>query len=470
MTKLTELTIHEAGALLRSRSVSSSDLVDASLERIELTEPALHAYAHVMERSAREDARQADKELAAGIWRGPLHGIPIGIKDLFYTRGVPTEGGSRVLKGFVPSYDATAVRRLKDAGAVTLGKTVTNEFAYGLNVPPTRNPWNRDYYPGGSSAGSGVATAVGSAFGAIGTDTGGSIRVPAAINGLVGLKPTLGRVSRHGVIPLSASMDHVGPMTRDVEDCALMLQAIAGFDPLDVASLDRPIPDYSAGLDAGIRGLRLGVDRAYFFSEAVVPDVRAAVEASLRSLEGLGAEIVDVRIPELELAAIVGLTILQVEGSTHHLPLLRSQSPDYENGTRLILILGGLIPSTEYVLSLKARTVIAAAVRNTFESERLTALVGPTLPVPTFRLEHMAVDFLGGGAGVDLSGIIKHGVVANVTGLPALTVACGLSSDGLPIGLQMMGRPFAETSLFQIARAHEAVTTWHTLRPDLSAL
>ncbi len=470
MTALTELTIHEAGALLRSRSVSSSDLVDACLERIESTEPTLHAYAHVMEQSAREDGRQADKELAAGIWRGPLHGIPIGIKDLFYTRGVPTEGGSRVLKGFVPSYDATAVRRLKDAGAVPLGKTVTNEFAYGLNVPPTRNPWNQDYYPGGSSAGSGVATAVGSAFAAIGTDTGGSIRVPASINGLVGLKPTLGRVSRHGVIPLSASMDHVGPMARDVEDCALMLHAIAGFDQLDAASLDRPVPDYSAGLDTGIRGLRLGVDRNYFFSEGVVPDVRVAVEASLHSLESLGAEIVDVRIPELELAAIVGLTILQVEGSTHHLPLLRSKSPDYETGTRLILILGALIPSTEYVNALKARTVIASAVRNTFESERLTALVGPTLPVPTFRLEHMAVDFLGGGAGVDLSGIIRHGVVANVTGLPALTVPCGLSSDGLPIGLQMMGRPFGEISLFQIARAYEAVTTWHTLRPDLSAL
>jgi Asp-tRNA(Asn)/Glu-tRNA(Gln) amidotransferase A subunit family amidase len=220
MTDLVELTIQEAGGLLRRRAISSTDLVAASIARIEETEPVLHAYATVLAESAREEAKQADKELAAGNWRGRLHGIPIGVKDLFYTRGVPTEAGSRVLAGFVPTYDATAVRLLREAGAVVLGKTVTNEFAYGLNVPPTRNPWNLGYYPGGSSAGSGVATAVGAAFGAIGTDTGGSIRVPAAINGLAGLKPTLGLVSRHGVVPLSTSMDHAGPMARSVVDCS----------------------------------------------------------------------------------------------------------------------------------------------------------------------------------------------------------------------------------------------------------
>jgi aspartyl-tRNA(Asn)/glutamyl-tRNA(Gln) amidotransferase subunit A len=470
MTELTELTIHEAGALLRLRSVSSTDLVEASLRRIEETEPVLHAYATVLADSARADAKQADRELAAGIWRGRLHGIPIGIKDLFFTRGVPTEGGSRVLAGFVPSYDATAVRLLREAGAVALGKTVTNEFAYGLNIPPTRNPWNLAYYPGGSSAGSGVATGVGSAFAAIGSDTGGSIRVPAAINSVVGLKPTLGRVSRHGVIPLSSSLDHVGPLARDVEDCALMLQAIAGFDTLDFGSLDRPVPDYTRDLHGGAEGVRLGVDRSYFFSDAVVPDVRAAVEAALRELERLGATIVEVSIPEMELAAVVGLTILQVEGSTYHLPFLRSRSAGYDTGTRLILELGALIPSTQYVLSLKARTVIAAAVRDTFQSETLDALVSPTLPLATVKLEHMATDFLGGGEGVDLSGIIRHGIVANVTGLPALTQPCGFSSDGLPVGLQLLGRPFGEASLFRIARAYEAATTWHTVRPDLSRL
>jgi aspartyl-tRNA(Asn)/glutamyl-tRNA(Gln) amidotransferase subunit A len=470
MTDLIELTIQEAGALLRRRAISSTDLVAASLARIEETEPVLHAYATVLAESAREEAKQADKELAAGNWRGRLHGIPIGVKDLFYTRGVPTEAGSRVLAGFVPTYDATAVRRLREAGAVVLGKTVTNEFAYGLNVPPTRNPWNLGYYPGGSSAGSGVATAVGAAFGAIGTDTGGSIRVPAAINGLAGLKPTLGLVSRHGVVPLSTSMDHAGPMARTVEDCALMLQALAGFDPLDPGSLDRQVPDYTAGLEGGAKGARLGVDHNYFFGNGVAPDVRAAVETALHQLEGLGAEIVEVSIPELELAAIVGLTILQVEGSVHHLPFLRSQSADYEVGTRLILELGALIPSTQYVLSLKARTVIAAAVRNTFQSEQLTALASPTLPIPSVRLEQMAVDFLGGGEGADLSGLIRHGAVANVTGLPALTVPCGLSSDEMPVGLQLMGRPFAEASLFQIAWAYEAATNWHMLRPDFARL
>ena len=275
MSELIHLTIHEAAALLRSRKISSGELTEASLQRIEVTEPLVHAYATVLADSVRKEAAQADRELAAGLWRGPLHGIPLGIKDLIYTRGVRTEAGSKAMEGFVPSYDATVVERLRDAGAVTLGKTVTHELAYGQNVPPTKNPWNPDYYPGGSSAGSGVATAVGSAFGALGSDTGGSIRVPASINALAGLKPTFGRVSRRGVVALSNSLDHVGPLARDVEDCALLLQAIAGHDALDPYSLDRPVPDYSAGLQAGARGTRLGVDR--------VTEKVAAVDAEARA-------------------------------------------------------------------------------------------------------------------------------------------------------------------------------------------
>ena len=468
MSDLSQLTIHEAGGLVRRREVSSVELTDAILRRIDATEPLVHAYAIVLAEAAREEAAQVDRELAAGLWRGPLHGIPLGIKDLCYTRGVPTEAGSKAMKGFVPVYDATVVERLRDAGAVIVGKTVTHEFAYGQNVPPTKNPWNPAYYPGGSSAGSGVATAVGSAFGAIGSDTGGSIRVPASINALVGLKPTFGRVSRRGVFALSSSLDHVGPLARDVEDCALLLQAIAGHDPLDAASLDRPVPDFTAGLEAGAKSFRLGVDRGYFFSDAVSDDVKAAVEEALKELERQGATLVDVSIPEMELALVVGLTLLQVEASAQHRELLRRRGADYDLGTRLMLEVGEFIPGTHYALALRARRLVQAGVRNTFQAEHLDALVSPTLPLPTVKLDDMLVDFLGGGEGIDLSAMLKHGIIANVSGLPALTVPCGISSDGFPIGLQFIGRPFAEASLFTLARAYEAATAWHTMRPNLS--
>ena len=470
MTELTQLTIHQAAALLRTRKVSSGELTEASLQRIEATEPLVHAYATVLADSAREEAAQADRELAAGLWRGPLHGIPLGIKDLCYTRGVRTEAGSKAMEGFIPSYDATVVERLRDAGAITLGKTVTHELGYGQNVPPTKNPWNLAYYPGGSSAGSGVATAVGSAFGAIGSDTGGSIRVPASINALAGLKPTFGRVSRRGVVALSSSLDHVGPLARDVEDCALMLQAIAGHDALDPCSLDRPVPDYTAGLQAGAQDFRLGVDRSYFFSDAVEPEVRAAVDAALRELESQGATLVEVKIPEMELALIIGLTLLQVEASIQHRELLRRRGSHLELGTRLMLEMGEFIPGSHYALALRARRVVTSAMRNTFNAERLDALISPTLPMPTVKLDDMLVDFLGGGEGIDLSAMLKHGIIANVSGLPALTVPCGITSEGFPIGLQLFARPFAEASLFTIARAYEAATTWHTLRPNLAAL
>jgi len=269
--ELTDLSLVEAGALVQQRSISSSELVDATLRRIEATEPVVHAYALVLAEDARRRARQADRELAQGHWRGPLHGLPLAVKDICYTRDAPTEAGSRAMAGFVPDYDATVVRRLREAGAVLVGKTVTHEFAVGVNTPPTRTPWDMSAYPGGSSAGSGVAVSVRSAGGALGTDTGGSIRIPATINGIVGLKPTFGRVSRYGVVPLAASLDHVGPLTRTVEDCAVVLQAIAGYDPLDSGSLDEPVPDYRAELEAGVAGLVVGVERAHTWTTLKPP-------------------------------------------------------------------------------------------------------------------------------------------------------------------------------------------------------
>ncbi len=468
ISELRELTIAEAGGLLRRRQVSAPELLDSVLQRAQETEPLVHAYALLLEERARRDAILADREMARGHWRGPLHGIPLGVKDLCYTRDAPTEAGSRVLAGFVPSYDATVVRRLRGGGAVLMGKTVTHEFAWGVNVPPTRNPWNLSCYPGGSSAGSGVSVAVRSAFGAIGTDTGGSIRIPAAVNNVVGLKPTFGRVSRYGVVPMSASLDHVGPLTRTVEDCALMLQVIAGHDTYDSGSIDHPVPDYGVELDAGVEGIVIGVERRHSFYPTVTADVRAAVESVVTELGNQGATIIDVHMPELELMATVGLTILLPDASTFHRRLLRERGEYYEPETRLLLELGELVPATHYVMALRARTLLRAQMRNLFNAHRLDALLTPTIPIPTAPLDRLSQGIEPGVPETPMAAYIHHTFSANVTGQPALSVPCGLTSTNLPIGFQLLGRPFGEVTLFRTARAYERTASWPAQSPVLA--
>lgn len=466
VTELWRLSLREAADGLAARQFSAVELLDATLGRMRQTEPSVHAYITPMEESARRQAATADEEFRRGGWRGPLHGIPVGVKDLLYTEGVPTQAGSRVLEGFVPGYDATVVRRLKDGGAVIVGKTVTHEFAYGQDVPATRNPWNIDCYPGGSSAGSGVAVAVGSAFGAIGTDTGGSIRVPASVDGVVGLKPTYGRVSKHGVVPMSPTLDTVGPLTRTVEDAALMLGVIAGFDPLDACSIDEPVPDYTRLLSMPIKGMRIGLDRDYFFYRHVAKDVRAAAEAAVKVLSGLGVEIVPVRLPELEPTIPVGMTVLLADTSEWHQRLLRSHGDKYVPATRLMLELGELILAAPYVHAQRARTALRDRIRASFAMHRLDGLVGPTLPHTTMPVEKLSVDLTSGEGETALSTFLHHCFMGNVLGIPALSFPCGFSSTGLPIGLQLYGRPFEEAKLFAIAHAYQQVTEWHTRRPE----
>jgi aspartyl-tRNA(Asn)/glutamyl-tRNA(Gln) amidotransferase subunit A len=468
MSDLTSLTLAEASAQLQQRSVSVVELMEATLERIDLTEPLIHAFAWRDRDQSLSEARGADQELRDGSAHGSLHGIPIGVKDLLYTKGIPTEAGSRVLKGFHPAHDATVVKKLREAGAIIVGKTVTHEFAYGQNVPDTRNPWQLESYPGGSSAGSGAAVAARSVFAAIGTDTGGSVRTPAAVNGIVGLKPTYGRVSRHGCIPMSSSLDHIGPMTRTVQDTALLLQAIAGFDPHDPASLTAPVPDYRSELWAGIRGMRIGIDSGYFLYEHVQDSVRHAVETAINVLVSLGAERVDVVIPELEWSTTVGNVTTEVDMSTWHRRLLRSKRQDYDPGTRLMLELGELIPGTHYVLVQQVRTRIRDAVRRSFTEHRLDALLGPTIPVTAPRLDQLSVDLVDETAEGGLSTLVHHEYPANITGLPALSVPCGFSDRGLPIGFQVIGRPLDEMTLLRIGNAYEAATPWHTRQPDLN--
>ncbi|MFN8591938.1 MAG: amidase [Thermomicrobiales bacterium] len=469
MTRLVDLTITEAGERLRRGETSSAELTEATLERITATEPVVHAYALVLAERARQAANQADRERAAGEDRGPLHGIPVAVKDICYMRGLPNEAGSRAMAGFVPEYDATVVTKLEAAGAVIVGKTVTHEFAYGVNVPPTRTAWELSCYPGGSSAGSGVSVTVRSAFGAIGTDTGGSIRIPAAVNGIVGLKPTYGRVSRYGVVPLGTSLDHVGPLTRTVADCAIILQATAGYDAADGGSVDVPVADYLAGLEDGVAGLTIGVERPFFFYDGVAPDVRRAVEGVIDTLRERGAKIVEVSLPELEWTPQVLMTIMAPEASTFHRRLVRERRGDYDPETRGSLEMGEFIPATHYLLAQRARNLFRQRMRNLFESHGLDALLSPTMPVttcPQADLWNPRPDY---PSEAPILSVIHHSFSANLVGLPALSAPCGFSDAGLPIGFQLLGRPFAEQTIFRIARAYEREYDWTTMQPDVTS-
>jgi Asp-tRNA(Asn)/Glu-tRNA(Gln) amidotransferase A subunit family amidase len=458
--ELIGLSLSQASELLAAGKVSSVELTRAILEQIGRTDPVVFAYATVMPEEAMRAAAQADTELARrGGWRGPLHGIPIGVKDIIYARGAPTEAGSEALRGFDPGRDATVVRRLKEGGAVVVGKTHTIEFAYGQSVPPTRNAWNADHAPGGSSSGSGTAVAIRSAFGAIGTDGGGSIRNPASFQGIVGLKPTCGRVSREGVIPMSASLDHVGPMARTVEDCALIMNVIAGYDPLDVQSINVPVPDYTRTLGLPIRGLRLGVERPYFFSD-LDPEYRNYVDAAIEKLEDLGAVVVDIRVPELELVHGIFINIIATDTSAYHKRLLRKNPSGYVKKTRVMLEFGELLLGTDYLLAQRARQVLRQAVRESFAKHRLHGLITPSVSAtaPSMTTE----------VSTDLFAFPLRQSAANILGLPSMNVPCGFATNGLPIGFEVYGRPFAEPLVFQVASAYQAVTEWHQRLPPLA--
>lgn len=453
---IAQLTLAEASARIADRTLTACDLVEAVLRRLAATEPHVHAYALVDADGAEAAAKELDRELERGGRRGPLHGIPVGVKDLIWTEGLRTEAGSKAMAGFVPARDATVVTRLKDAGAIVIGKTVTHEFAFGRNEPPTRCPWDLRCYPGGSSAGSGVAVAVGSAFAALGTDTGGSIRVPASVNGVVGLKPTLGRVSRDGVVPLSHSLDAVGPLARTVEDCALLLGAVAGADLRDPSTLNEPVPDYRATLAESLDGRRIGVDRSAVEDVSLEEEMSAAFAAALETLRALGARVVDVEIPELRHAEACGLTLAFSEVSFWHRDLLRHRGGDYDPGTRAMVEVGFALTGPEVVAAQRMRELIKRAVRRAFEDRSLDVLVGPTLRGPTVALEDRS----------RLQGTHRLLIGANVTGLPALSMPCGATSAGLPLGLHLLGRPFGEPELLQIAHAYERATKEHWRRPQ----
>ncbi|MDP9368302.1 MAG: amidase [Chloroflexota bacterium] len=457
---LTPLSIREAGSRMRRGALTSVELVEAALTRIEQTEDRVHAYVAVAAEEARVAAARADMELQAGNDRGLLHGIPIAVKDIFDWAAIPTGCGSRARDGCEPAVaDAETVARLRARGAVLLGKTVTQEFAAGVVSPPARNPWNVHRVPGGSSGGSAVAVASGSCRAALGSDTGGSIRIPAAVCGVVGLKPTVGLVSTRGVYPLSWSLDTVGPLARTVEDAAVVLDALGADRPMSVPS------NATSELGQDVAGLRIGVPRPYFF-DRVHPQVQETINVALDELRRLGATLVETPWAEAAAARASALIISRVESASVHETTLRDAEAGIGPDLRQRLLVGRRVPATEYVRALRARVVVRDAVSRLFASHRLDALATPTVPAVAVPADRLVVEHSDGPEPLGAA-YTRLTVPFNATGQPALSVPCGFDESGLPVGLQLVGRPFAEATLCRIGHAYEQTTRWHLRLPPI---
>ncbi len=461
--ELHNLTIRGASELLRKKKASPLDLVESTLDRIDRIENKVKAFVTVMRDEALRSARQAEGEIRRGRYRGPLHGIPVAVKDLVDTAGTRTTSGSKVRARNVPIKDAAVVERLKAAGAVIIGKTVTYEFAYVSVKSPTRNPWNLGRQPGGSSAGSGAAVSSDMCLGAIGTDTGGSIRVPSSFNGIVGLKPTYGLVSKRGVTTLAWTMDHVGPMTKTVEDAAIMLNVIAGFDPEDPASIDLPIPDCTRSLRKSVSHLCLGVPTNYFF-ERIDPEVEGAFRESIEVLRRLGVKIREIEIPHLEHTMGAEFTIIAAEATAYHEKSLRRKAELYDPEVRMYLELGELLPSRYYLKAQRVRGLIKTAIEKALKSVDL--LVTPTSPVAPARLGQREFSFEGVKESV-LYAYVRNCCPFNLAGIPAVSIPCGFTHENLPIGLQIAGKALDEARVLRVANAYESATDWHLRRPPI---
>ncbi len=466
---VTKLTVTSASHAIWAKKLSPLELTEAYLARIERLNGKVNAYVTVTAERAREEARRATEDIAAGRYRGPLHGIPIAHKDLFATAGVRTTAGSKIFANHVPKADSTVVRRLSEAGAVLLGKLNTHEFAYGVTTDnphfgKTRNPWDLDRSPGGSSGGSGAAIVAGLALATTGTDPGGSIRIPSSVCGCVGLKPTYGRVSKAGVFPLSYFFDHPGPITHSVEDAALLLQAMAGYDPDDAASVRAPVDDYLKELRGGVKGLRVGVPRRYFY-DRLDDEVRAALEAAIRTFGELGATVVDVEIPGVEEVILPLFAIVQAEALDIHAESLAKRRSDI--GADVLALLDQPVPtSIDLARGLRASYLLVEKMRRALEG--VDVLVTATTPIPAVRFGQETV-LLGGREDPTIFAMIVCTAPFNATRLPALSLPCGFTKSSLPIGLQIVGRPFDEATVLRTGASYEQATGWHLQRPKLDA-
>jgi aspartyl-tRNA(Asn)/glutamyl-tRNA(Gln) amidotransferase subunit A len=487
MMELTGLTIHELQGLLRRREVTAKQVLMAFLKRIAQVEGKIQAYMTVTGLEGLRVASRLDRRRQAGEDVGPLAGIPLAIKDVICTQDVPTTCSSKILDGFIPPYDATVMRRLDQAGMVLLGKTNMDEFAMGSSTENsgykvTRNPWDLDRVPGGSSGGSAAAVTADLCAGALGSDTGGSIRQPAAFCGIVGVKPTYGRVSRYGLVAFASSLDQIGPMTKDVRDAAILLGVIAGHDACDSTSVNVPVPDYAAQLGREVTGLRIGIPKEYFI-EGTDPEVETAIRAAINALESLGAKAESISLPHTEYAVATYYLVATAEASSN---LARYDAVKYgfrareakdvlsmytksrQNGfgaeVKRRIMLGTYALSAGYydayyLKALKVRTLIRKDFEDAFK--RCEVILTPTAPTPAFRLGEKTDDPLT----MYLSDIFT--ISANLAGIPGVCLPCGFTQAGLPIGLQLLGKPFDETTLLQVAFAYEQATEWHRRKPPL---
>jgi len=458
----TRLSIHEVAELVRKKKVSPMDLTKASLARIDRLNPALNAFITITAESALSQAREAEDEVQHGKWRGPLHGIPIALKDLFDTAGVRTTAASGVFKDRIPKKDAGVVRRLKATGAVLLGKTNMHEFAYGGTsvisyFGAVHNPWDLSHIAGGSSGGSAAAVAADLCYGALGSDTGGSIREPASYCGIVGLKPTYGLVSTRGVVPLSWSLDHVGPLTRTVADAAIILQAIAGYDPAEITSQQISVTDYSAALNRKVSALRLGVARDFFF-EGLHPEVEAAINEALSVLKRLTAGL-----EEIKISVSTDTSVLRAEAYAYHAEFMAKTPELYNSWTLERLRTGAEVTTLSYIGGLREISELRRSMQRMFES--VDALVTPTAPSPPRTISEANADPPTRSAVLDL----RNTAPFDRNGLPTISIPCGFTTRGLPIGLQFSGPPGGEAVVLQLAQAYEQATEWHKHRPQLPA-
>jgi len=457
-------TIAEASRLIETKALSPVELTDLLLKRIEKLDPKLNSFLLVTEKLARKAAKKAEAEIMAGRRRGPLHGIPIGLKDIYSTKGIRTTAHSRVLEDHVPKEDATVTAKLAKAGTVLLGKLATHEFAIGgpsfdTPWPPARNPWNTDLSPGGSSSGSGAAIAAGLVLGATGSDTGGSIRSPSAFCAVAGMKPSYGLVSRYGILPLAFTLDHAGPMAWTVEDCAILLQAMAGHDKRDAASAKVKIPDYRAALRRDLKGVRIGYIRHWHDGEyPVEPEMKAAIEAALDTMRGLGAEIRDAPMPALSDFAPAGRVIILSETFAVHARTMQTRYKDYGERFRSNVTLAALFSANDYVQAMRSRQQLIERTRAAmagFDVMISAAAVG----APT-KME-----------GFDRDAAFKRPSITmpfNLTGLPVMTVCCGFTASGLPLGMQVVGHPFGDAAAMGVAHAYERATSWRAKRPAMA--
>lgn len=466
---LTSLTVAELALRIRTKQVSPVEVAQAFVSRADALEPTIGAYVTRTSEQALAAARQAEAEIAAGNYKGPMHGIPVGVKDIYATAGVRTTSGSKVYADHVPDRDSAAVARLQDAGAYSMGKTGTVEFAFdptGRNehYGMPNNPWGLDRMPGGSSAGSGAGTAAGFFPISLGTDTGGSIRIPSALCGLTGIKPTFGLTSRAGVTPLSWSLDTVGPMARSAEDAAIALNVLAGYDPDDPASVRSEKVDYTKGLDAGIRGLRVGVPKEYIW-EIMDTEVETAFRKAMSDLEEQGASVEDISIPELEWVPSMSIAITTVEAATVYGELARTRGGELDQAVLRRVQSGFFISGERYAHALRARALFTRRVNAAFEKVDVIATPTVATPAPLQGADRMEI----GGVNTNVrEALLRDTRIFNASRLPAVAMPTGFSADGLPLSMQIAGPAFQDALTLRVAHAYQQSTDWHTARASSS--